>query len=49
MEMYEQQNPFKLTDFVSMSNFLNLFLYRAVLGNLFGKQIILFIFMRYKI
>ncbi|GLV32551.1 uncharacterized protein CBL_00739 [Carabus blaptoides fortunei] len=38
MEMYEQQNPFKLTDFVSMSNFLNLFLYRAVLGNLFDLK-----------
>lgn len=37
LEMYEQQNPFKVSDFVVMSNFLNLFLYRAVLGNLFGK------------
>lgn len=38
MEMYEQQEPFKLNDFVVMSNFLNTFLYKAVLGNLFGKS-----------
>lgn len=37
MEMYEQQNPFKLNDFIVMSSFLNMFLYKAVLGNLFGK------------
>lgn len=37
MEMYEQQNPFKLSDFNAMSNFINIFLYKAVLGNLFGK------------
>lgn len=37
MEMYEQQEPFKLNDFIAMSTFLNTFLYRAVLGNLFGK------------
>lgn len=37
MEMYEQQKPFKLTDFIVMSNFFNLFLYKAVSGNLFGK------------
>lgn len=36
MEMYEKQNPFKLSDFVVMSNFLNVFLYKAVMGNLFG-------------
>ncbi|KAG8042714.1 hypothetical protein G9C98_005354 [Cotesia typhae] len=35
MEMYEQQDPFKLTDFVTMSYFLNQFLYKAVLNNLF--------------
>ncbi|CAH1155824.1 unnamed protein product [Phaedon cochleariae] len=40
MEMYEQQNPFKLNDFVSMSNFLNVFLYKAVLGNLFDFKTI---------
>lgn len=35
--MYEQQNPFKLTDFIVLSSFLNTFLYKAVLGNLFGN------------
>lgn len=36
MEMYEQQDPFKLSDFVTISYFLNQFLYKAVLNNLFG-------------
>lgn len=36
--MYEQQHPFKLNDFVTMSSFLNTFLYKAVSGNLFGKR-----------
>ncbi|GLH04043.1 E3 ubiquitin-protein ligase Nedd-4 [Gryllus bimaculatus] len=35
MEMYEQQSPFRLQDYVAMSNFLNNFLYRGVLSNLF--------------
>ncbi|CAG9759771.1 unnamed protein product [Ceutorhynchus assimilis] len=35
MEMYEKQKPFRLADFVAMSNFLNVFLYKGVLGNLF--------------
>lgn len=35
MEMYEQQDPFKLSDFVTISYFLNQFLYKAVLNNLF--------------
>lgn len=39
MEMYEKQTPFKLSDFIAMSNFLNLFLYKAVIGNLFGMYI----------
>ncbi|XP_044002807.1 ubiquitin-protein ligase E3B [Aphidius gifuensis] len=38
MEMYEQQEPFKLTDFISMSYFLNQFLYKAVLNNLFDVK-----------
>ncbi|XP_043282173.1 ubiquitin-protein ligase E3B isoform X2 [Venturia canescens] len=38
MEMYEQQDPFKLTDFVTMSYFLNQFLYKAVLNNLFDVK-----------
>lgn len=37
LEMYEQQKPFRLTDYVNMSTFLNHFLYKGVLGNLFGK------------
>ncbi|XP_056636344.1 ubiquitin-protein ligase E3B [Diorhabda sublineata] len=40
MEMYEQQNPFKLNDFIIMSNFLNIFLYKAVTGNLFDFKTI---------
>ena len=36
IEMYEQQNPFKLTDFINMANFLNQFMYRGILNNLFG-------------
>lgn len=39
MEMYEQQEPFKLTDFITMSYFLNQFLYKAVLTNLFGERV----------
>ena len=51
--MYEQQDPFKLTDFVTMSYFLNQFLYKAVLNNLFGKlnldsEIIILFFFNYK-
>ncbi|KAM0725175.1 Ubiquitin-protein ligase E3B [Formica fusca] len=38
MEMYEQQDPFKLTDFITMSYFLNQFLYKAVLSNLFDVK-----------
>ena len=37
LEMYEQQTPFRLTDYVNISSFLNCFLYKGVLGNLFGK------------
>lgn len=37
LEMYEQQKPFRLVDYVYMSSFLNQFLYKGVLGNLFGK------------
>ncbi|XP_011307352.1 ubiquitin-protein ligase E3B [Fopius arisanus] len=38
MEMYEQQEPFKLQDFVTMGFFLNQFLYKGVLGNLFDVR-----------
>jgi hypothetical protein len=37
LEMYEQQKPFRLTDYVNMSTFLNHLLYKGVSGNLFGK------------
>lgn len=37
IEMYEKQRLFRLGDFVALSHFLNVFLYKAVLGNLFGK------------
>lgn len=43
MEMYEQQDPFKLSDFVTISYFLNQFLYKAVLNNLFGVYYSLYI------
>lgn len=42
VEMYEKQSPFKLSDFIVMSNFLNLFIYKAVVGNLLGNFIFLF-------
>ncbi|XP_049776175.1 ubiquitin-protein ligase E3B isoform X1 [Schistocerca cancellata] len=38
LEMYEQQKPFRLTDFVVMCSFLNNFLYKAILGNLFDVK-----------
>ncbi|XP_041977850.1 ubiquitin-protein ligase E3B [Aricia agestis] len=34
MEMYEKQEPFKLQDFVNMSHFLNMFIYRCIIGQL---------------
>lgn len=37
MEMYEKQDPFKLQDFVNMSLFLNMFIYKSIIGQLFGK------------
>lgn len=41
MNMYETQDPFKISDFITMSYFLNQFLYKAVLNNLFdGKSVI---------
>jgi len=39
--MYEQQTPFRIGDFVLMSNFLNQFAYKAVLGGLFGMWIVI--------
>lgn len=35
--MYEQQKPFRLEDFVLMSDFLNQFAYKGILEELFGK------------
>nr|XP_026489897.1 ubiquitin-protein ligase E3B [Vanessa tameamea] len=35
MEMYEKQDPFKLQDFVNMSQFLNMFIYKSIIGQLF--------------
>lgn len=40
MEMYEQQNPFKLQDFVNMSQFLNMFVYKSIMGQLFDLKTI---------
>lgn len=37
MEMYEQQDPFKLQDFINMSQFLNMFVYKSIMGQLFGE------------
>lgn len=39
MEMYEQQEPFKLQDFINMSLFLNVFVYKTVMGQLLGEFI----------
>ncbi|RZF42672.1 hypothetical protein LSTR_LSTR001467 [Laodelphax striatellus] len=38
IEMYEQQKPFTLQDYVTMSSFLNLFLYRGILTSLFDAK-----------
>ncbi|KAL4711976.1 hypothetical protein ACJJTC_011283 [Scirpophaga incertulas] len=40
MEMYEQQDPFKLHDFVNMSQFLNMFVYKSIMGQLFDLKTI---------
>ncbi|XP_050429580.1 ubiquitin-protein ligase E3B [Adelges cooleyi] len=38
IEMYEQQKPFILRDYILMSSFLNFFLYKGISQNLFGIQ-----------
>ncbi|XP_065343486.1 ubiquitin-protein ligase E3B [Cloeon dipterum] len=38
IEMYEQQKPFRMGDYVLMSNFLNQFAYKAVLTGLFDPK-----------
>ncbi|XP_075221172.1 ubiquitin-protein ligase E3B isoform X2 [Lycorma delicatula] len=40
IEMYEQQKPFNLTDYVAMSSFLNYFLYKGILTGLFDVKTI---------
>lgn len=37
IEMYEQQIPFELMDYVALSSFLNMFSYKAIQDNIFGK------------
>lgn len=43
IEMYEQQKPFVLRDYILMSSFLNIFLYKGISQNLFGKTFVLFL------
>jgi len=43
IEMYEQQKPFVMRDYILMSSFLNIFLYKGISQNLFGKKLILFL------
>lgn len=38
IEMYEQQTPFELSDFIGLTYFLNNLLYKAIQGNLLGKN-----------
>ncbi|OXU30161.1 hypothetical protein TSAR_012716 [Trichomalopsis sarcophagae] len=38
IEMYEQQDPFKLSDLISLSNFLNQFLYKMILDDSFHPE-----------
>ncbi|GAB0093851.1 ubiquitin-protein ligase E3B [Sergentomyia squamirostris] len=40
IEMYEQQTPFQLSDFIALSYFLNNFLYRAIQEGLFDPKTI---------
>ncbi|XP_004930382.1 ubiquitin-protein ligase E3B [Bombyx mori] len=40
MEMYEKQDPFKLQDFINMSQFLNMFVYKTIMGQLFDLKTI---------
>ncbi|XP_062543372.1 ubiquitin-protein ligase E3B [Armigeres subalbatus] len=35
LEMYEQQNPFTLNDYIALSHFLNTFLYRTIQDQIF--------------
>jgi hypothetical protein len=42
--MYELQKPFVLRDYILMSSFLNIFLYKGISQNLFGEKPINFFF-----
>lgn len=37
IEMYEQQTPFEIIDYIGLSSFLNNFLYKAIQDNIFGE------------
>lgn len=37
IEMYEQQKPFTLNDYISMSSFINQFLFTGIMSNHFGE------------
>lgn len=41
IEMYEQQTPFELVDYIALSSFLNNFLYKAIQENIFGIESII--------
>lgn len=41
--MYEQQKPFVMRDYILMSSFLNIFLYKGISQNLFSKKLILYL------
>lgn len=47
IEMYEQQEPFQLSDYTGLSYFLNNFLYKTIQDNVFGmcaRKVYLFIY-----
>lgn len=37
IEMYEQQTPFELVDYIGLSYFLNNFLYKTIQDSIFGE------------
>lgn len=44
IEMYEQQTPFELADYIGLSYFLNNFLFRGIQESIFGNfKIVIFI------
>lgn len=46
IEMYEQQKPFVMRDYILMSSFLNIFLYKGISQNLFSEKLFLFLFLK---